>query len=142
MSLKSPKNLVVFVGIVAALLVGTVLLGNYANIVTAESDTNSQVKAEQATFPTCPKAKAHFAENAKASCPQVGAGFDAEACPLGRTKPCCAEDVPKTGCGKTCSLDCTRPCCAEQTKTGCCPMSNPSQAAKTCCGNNTDTSTQ
>ena len=137
MSLKSPKNLVIFVGIVAALLVGTVLLGNYANIVTAESNTDSQ-----ATAPTCPKEQAHFAENAKASCPHAGAGFDAEACPLGRTKPCCAEDVPKSGCGKPCPLDCTKPCCAEQTKTGCCPMSSPSQAAKTCCGSKTDTATQ
>lgn len=142
MSLKSPKNLVIFVGIVAALLVGTVLLGNYANIVTAESGTNSQAKAEQATFPTCPKAKAHFAENAKASCPHAGTGFDAEACPLGRTKPCCAGDVAKSGCGRPCPLDCTRLCCAEQTKTGCCPMSSPSPTTKTCCGSKTDTATQ
>jgi hypothetical protein len=142
MSLKSPKNLVIFVGIVAALLVGTVLLGNYANIVTAESNIDSQAKTEQATFPTCPKAKAHFAENTKTSCPQAGAGFDAEACPLGRTKPCCAEDVAKSGCGKPCPLDCTKPCCAEQTKTGCCPMSGQSQTTSTCCSSKTDTATQ
>ena len=95
MSLKNPKNLLIIGAVVAALLAGTILLGNYANILPASSDAGSQAKTSPAAGGTsCPVAKAVFAENAQANCAQkVAAGFDAEACPLGRTEPCCAEEA-------------------------------------------------
>ncbi len=94
MSLKTPKNLLIIGAVVAALLAGTILLGNYANILAACSDTGSQAEASQATDQTsCPMAKA---------CPL---GSDAKACPLGCTKPCCAEKAE--GC---CPAE-AKPCC-------------------------------
>ena len=158
MSLKNPKNLLIIGAVIVALLAGTVLLANYANILPGSSDADSQVK----TCPTaggtsCPATNPVFAENANVECAQkAGSGFDAKACPLGRTEPCCAGEATESLCGKTCPLDstepccageaapdccpkvcpldCTKPCCAEETTTGGCPMSSPSAPTNTCCG--------
>ena len=158
MSLKNPKHLLIIGAVVTALMVGTVLLGSYANILPARSGAGSQAKTCPAAGGTsCPMAKAVFAENAEVTCAQkAAAGFDAEACPLGRTEPCCAGDVTESLCGKTCPLDCTKPCCAgeaapdccpmpcppdctepccpEEAAPGCCPMTSPSAPTNTCCG--------
>jgi hypothetical protein len=143
MSLKNPRNLVIIGAVVAALLVGTVLLGGYANIISAESDAGSQAEACLATnSKTCPITKACLAENEKVSCAQkAGAGFDAETCPLGRTEPCCAEEI-KSLCGKSCPLDCTMPCCAGEAVSGCCEKSQTSETSKTCCDGQTETAAQ
>lgn len=110
MSLKSPQNLLIIGAVVAALLAGTILLGNYANILPACSDTGSQAEAAQATGQTsCPIAKAHLAEaqNVKVCPREDAAGFDAKACPLGRTEPCCVEEAEG--------------CCPKEAE-GCCPV--------------------
>ncbi len=111
MSLKNPKHLLIIGAVVVALMVGTVLLGGYANILPGSSDTGSQAKTCPAAGGTsCPAANPVFAENANVECAQkAGAGFDAKACPLGRTEPCCAGDVTESLCGKTCPLDNTKP---------------------------------
>ncbi|MHC4632004.1 MAG: hypothetical protein ACYS9C_12150, partial [Planctomycetota bacterium] len=96
MSLKNPQNLLIIGAVVAALLAGTILLGNYASNLPAGSDTGSQAEATPATEQTsCPMAKARLAEAGDVKvCPrEAAAGFDTKACPLGRTEPCCAEEA-------------------------------------------------
>jgi hypothetical protein len=157
MSLKNPKHLLIIGAVVVALMVGTVLLANYANILPAGSDADSQVEASPATGQTpCPGAKAFFAENANVECARkTEAGSDAKVCPFGRTEPCCAGEAkpgccPKVcppGCTKPCCEeccppDCTKPCCAEETTTGCCPMSSPSATTNSGCCPKTSTATE
>jgi len=144
MSLKKPKNLLIIGAVVIALLAGTVLLANYANILPARSGAGSQAKTCPAAGGTmCPVARAVFAENAEVTCAQkAAAGFDAKACPLGRTEPCCAGDVTESLCGKTCPLDSTKPCCAGETKTCCCcccPKLCPPDCTKPCCAEQAST---
>lgn len=130
MSLKNTKNLLIVVAVVVAVLAGTVLLGNYTNILSAGSNTGSQPKACQATGSTCcPAVKACSAENAKVeSTLMAQQGPVAKTCPLDPTKPCCAQDA-----SKDCPADCTKPCCAGEAKPDCCPKSDASAAAPGCC---------
>jgi hypothetical protein len=149
MSLKKPKNLLIIGAVIVALLAGTVLLGNYANILPAGSDTQAKTCKAAGGTPCC-GAKVSSNESAQAAfAQQTGAGFDAKACPLGRTEPCCAGDAAKCCCPAKCCPDkcencccpdecdkcccpklcppgCTKPCCAGEAATGCCPMSSPS----------------
>ncbi len=113
MSLKNTKNLLIIAAVVVAVLAGTVLLGNYTNILSTGSETSSQPKTSQATGSACcPSANAFFAENAEGECARTAdSGSDA----------------------KTCPPDCTKPCCAGEAKTGCCPKSDATAAAKTGC---------
>lgn len=159
MSLKKPKNLLIIGAVIVALLAGTVLLGNYTNILPIGSNTDSQVKTCQAESNTpCSGAKTCFAENANVECARKAeAGSDAKVCPFGRTEPCCAGDATtsccpakccpdecencccpdecdKCCCPKTCPPDCTKPCCAGEAAPGCCPMTNPSATTNTGCG--------
>ena len=114
MSLKNPKHLLIIGAVVVALMVGTVLLGNYANILPGSSDADSQVK-------TCSAAKTGSAEFAKV----------------------CSGEKSATGCcPKVCPPDCTKPCCAEETTTGGCPMSSPSATTNSGCCPKTSTATE
>jgi len=136
MSLKNPRNLLIIGAVVMALLAGTVLLANYANILPARFNTGSQAKACPAAGGTmCPAAKTvFFAENAEVTYAQkTGAGFDAKACPLGRTEPCCAGEAPPDCCPKPCPPDCTKPCCAGEAAPSGCPMAGTSAAAEAGC---------
>jgi hypothetical protein len=137
MSVKNHKNLIVVAGVVAALLAGTVLLGGYAKSVPAKSDTSSQVQAKGG----CPMMSAYLAESGEVSCPHLAkAGFNAEACPMGRTEPCCAEDPPQDCCGTPCPPGCPKPCCAQEASAGCC--ADAADAAGACCPTVADTATQ
>jgi hypothetical protein len=130
MSLKTSKNVAILGAVVAGLVVGTVLLGNYVNILPAKADDKAQVKycparaGSPACGMTCP-------EKQGAPC------CAAESCPPDCDKPCCAEDdqvvcplgAPKACCPaadvKACPRDCDRPCCVKQTDDtksvqGCC----------------------
>lgn len=111
MSFKYPKNVIVVVSVVAALLAGTVLLGGYAG--SQPTDTEAPVKACQAKEGCCPS-MANSAAFAQVS----GDVPTATDCP----KPCCGEDCPK-------------PCCAEKPAEGCCKTAEatgcPMTAAKT-----------
>ena len=144
MSFKNPKNLLIIGAVVIALLAGTVLLASYANILPARSGACSQAKTCPAAGGTSwPVAQAAFAENAEVTCAQkAGAGFDAKACPFGRTEPCCAGDVTESLCGKTCSLDCTKPCCAGEAAPSGCPMAGMSAATNSGCCPKTNTATK
>ncbi|MFB0554504.1 MAG: hypothetical protein ACETWQ_14460 [Phycisphaerae bacterium] len=135
MSLKNPKNLLIIGAAVIALLAGTVLLASYANILPARSGAGSQAKTcPAAGGTTCCGAKVSSNENAQvAFAQQTGAGFDTEACPLGRTEPCCAGELVPGCCPKTCPPDCTKPCCAGEAAPDCCPMSSPSATTNTGC---------
>jgi len=139
MSLKNPRNLLIIGAVIVALLAGTVLLGNYTNILPIGSNNGSQVKTCPASGGTpCCQAKNDSAEFAELDCAQkAGAGFDAKACPLGRTEPCCAGEAPPDCCPKPCPPDCTKPCCAGEAAPDCCPMSSTSASANTgCCPKN------
>ncbi len=125
MSLKNPKHLLIIGAVVVALMVGTVLLANYANILPAGSDADSQVEASPATGQTpCPAAKA---------------------CPSESTKSGCAGEATTTSCPccpKVCSSESTKPDCAGEATTGGCPMSSPPATTNTCCGGKTSTATE
>ncbi len=106
MSLKNPKNLLIIGAVTVALLAGTVLLANYANILPGSSDACSQAKTCQAeSSAPAHGAQAAFAENAKV----------------------CSTEKTATGCcPKANPSGCTKPCCAGEAKPGGCPMSSPS----------------
>lgn len=140
MSLRNKKNLVIVVGVVAALLVGTVLLGGYANIVPAKSDAGSQVMVCQAAggkaccavgdnLAACPKASG--AEQTSKSC-------CGQPCTLGCPKPCCSGEGATSCCGTSCPFECPRPCCAGEAATSCCGMTEPSA----CCAGAANAATQ
>ncbi|MCH7558139.1 MAG: hypothetical protein IIB56_11875 [Planctomycetes bacterium] len=98
MSLKNPKHLLIIGAVVVALMVGTVLLASYTNILPGSSDADSQ------TTTSCSKdTKPECTEEATTNC--CG-------------NPCLSE--------KPCPSESTKPGCAEETTTGGCPMSSPS----------------
>ena len=168
MSLKNPKHLLIIGAVVVALMVGTVLLGNYANILPGSSDACSQAKTCPAAGGTSwPVAQAAFAENAKVCsaektatgcCPaQNSPGQSDEGCCPAKCCPdecekcccpdecdkcCCPDECDKCCCPKVCPPDCTKPCCAEETTTGCCPMSSPSATTNSGCCPKTSTATE
>lgn len=124
MSLKNTKNLIIIAAVVVAVLAGTVLLGNYTNILSTGSKADSQPKACQGkTGSCCPAANAMFAENAEMMIAQTAkVEAVAKTCPSDDTKACCAEsgNCPKTECPP----DCTKPCCAGEAAPDCCPKSD------------------
>ncbi len=130
MSLKNTKNLLIIGAVVIAVLAGTVLLGNYTNILS----TGSQPKTCQATKGAiCAASQAFFAENAEGECARKAEfGAVAKTCPLDPTRPCCAQEGTPGCCPKTCPPDCTKPCCAEA-KPDCCPKICPPDCTKPCC---------
>lgn len=120
MSLKNPKHLLIIGAVVVALMVGTVLLASYTNILPGSSDADSQTKA-------CSAAKTGSAEFAKVcSAEQATTSCSKD------TKPECTEEATTNCCGnpclseKPCPSESTKPGCAEETTTGGCPMSSPS----------------
>lgn len=138
MSLKNTKNLLIIAAVVVALMAGTVLLGNYTNILSA----GSQPKTCQATKGSaCPASQAFFAENANVECTKTAeCGSVAKTCPLDPTKPCCAVEGTPGCCPKTaCPPDCTKPCCAGEAKPDCCPKSDAAAATGCCPATNTTT---
>ncbi len=114
MSIKYPKNVIVVISVVAALLAGTVLLSGYAN--SKPADTQAPAKACQASAGCCPM----MADSA--GCPKMmaaqmastdGSGMD---CP----KPCCAGGNADGICDNPCPIPCPKPCCVEDGPQGCC----------------------
>jgi len=110
MSFKYPKNVIVGVSVVAALLAATVLLGGYAN--SKPADTQAPVKACQASGAGCPM-MAMQAEST--GCPKTP-------CITGCPKPCCAGENAEGVCDNPCPIPCPKPCCAEDAPKGCCGM--------------------
>ena len=107
--MKNTKNLVIIATVVIALTAGTVLLGNYTNILS----TGSQPKTCQSTKnAVCTASQAALAENAEGECTRKAECGSAE---------------------KTCPSDSTKPCCAGEAAQGCCPKSDATVAAKTGC---------
>ncbi len=151
MSLKNPKHLLIIGAVAVALMVGTVLLGSYANILPGSSDTET-CQAKNST--PCSAANPVFAETAKVECAQKAeAGFVAKACPVGSTEPCCAGEATTSCCPaqnspgqsdegccppKCCPDDCENCCCPEKccpNKCGkcSCPKLCPPDCTKPCC---------
>lgn len=133
MSLKNTKNLLIIGAVLVGLLAGTVLLGNYTNILSAKSDTDSKPTTCQAEASTgCPATIACTAQNANIESTLMASSEAVEkTCPTDGTKGCSAE---KGICPKTdCPPDCTKPCCAGDAKPACCPKSDVSAASMGCC---------
>lgn len=141
MSLKNTKNLLIVAAVVVALTAGTVLLGNYTNILS----TSSQPKTCQATKSAgCPASQAFFAANAEGECAQKAESgcCPKTTCPLDPTKPCCAVEGTPGCCPKICPPDCIKPCCAGEDAPACCPKSEASVAAASGCCPATSTTTE
>jgi hypothetical protein len=118
MSLKNTKNLLIIAAVVVALMAGTVLLGNYTNILS----TGSRSKTCQATKSGgCPASQAFFAENAGTIC---------------------AQKAECRSVAKTCPPDCIKPCCAGEDVPSCCPKSDATVTANTVCCPATSTITE
>lgn len=122
MSLKNPKHLLIIGAVVVALMVGTVLLASYTNILPGNSDADSQVKTCQAKNST-PHSGANpvFAENANVECARKAeAESDAKVCPFRRTEPHSEEPCPsestKPECEEATTDCCGNPCLSEGTK--------------------------
>jgi hypothetical protein len=113
MSFKYPKNVIVGVGVVAALLAVTVLLGGYANSKPASTEAPANVGCCPAMgkMAECPQMMAMQAETT--GCPRTPC---AEGCP----KPCCAGENAEGVCDNPCPIPCPKPCCAEDAPQGCC----------------------
>jgi len=133
MSFKYPKNVIVGVIVVAALLAATVLLGGYAN--SKPADTQAPAKACQvsgsccpmmAQMATCPKMMAAQAEST---------GSSETPCTTGCPKPCCAGENAEGCCDNPCPIPCPKPCCVEDGTKGCCGTAGatgcPMNTAKT-----------
>ena len=116
MSLKYPKNVIVGVSVIAALLAATVLLGGYANSKPADTQSPEKVGCCPASGAGCPM-MAMQAEST--GCSKMPC---AEGCP----KPCCAGENAEGCCDNPCPIPCPKPCCAEE---GCCGTAE----AKECC---------
>ena len=95
MSFKNPKNLIVVVSVLAALMAGTVLLGGYAN--SKPADSEAPVKACQGKM---------------TGCPIMAASEQAASC--------CAEKQANGTCEMPCPVDCPKSCCAGTPAEGCC----------------------
>lgn len=117
MNFRYPKNVIVGVSVVAALLAATVLLGGYANSTPAA--TEAPAVACQASGGCCPMMAA------SAGCPKMTAARTASTdetgtpCTTGCPKPCCAGGDAEGVCDNPCPVPCPKPCCAEE---GVCPM--------------------
>jgi len=118
MSFKNPKNLIVVISVVAAIMAGTVLLGGYAN--SKPADNESPAKACQDGMAGCPM----MAQTA--SCPKMMAAQMASTddsgtpCTTGCPKPCCAGGNAEGVCDNPCPFPCPKPCCAVDGPKGCC----------------------
>lgn len=109
MSFKNPKNLIVVISVIAALMAGTVLLGGYAN--SKPADNEAPVKACQGNMAGCPMMTQMASTD--------GSGTP---CTTGCPKPCCAGENAEGCCENPCPIPCPKPCCAEDGPKGCCGM--------------------
>lgn len=135
MSFKNPKNLIVVISVVAALMAGTVLLGGYAN--SKAADNEAPVKACQATGGNgCCPAMANTAAFAQVSgAVQTETGSSETPSTTDCPKPCCAGGDAEGICENPCPIPCPKPCCVEDGPKGCCGTSGmagcPMTAAET-----------
>ncbi|MGB2865005.1 MAG: hypothetical protein WBC05_16885 [Sedimentisphaerales bacterium] len=123
MSFKNPKNLIVVISVVAALMAGTVLLGGYAN--SKAADNEAPVKACQATGGNgCCPAMANTAAFAQVfGAVQTETGSSETPSTTDCPKPCCAGGDAEGICENPCPIPCPKPCCVEDGPKGCCGTS-------------------
>ncbi len=155
MSLKNPKNLLIIGAVVVALMAGTVLLANYANILPGSSDADSQVEASPATgqMPWC-SVQNSLGQSDIGCCPaQNSPGQSDEGCCPPKCCPddcencccpekCCPNKCGKCCCPKVCPPDCTKPCCAGEAAPSGCPIAGMSAATNSGCCPKTNTATE
>ena len=133
MSFKNPKNLIVVVSVVAALLAGTVLLGGFAN--STPGGNESPVKACQGNMGGCPMMANSDAFATVSGDVQTATGCSKTPCKTCCPKPCCSGENAEGCCDNPCPIPCPKPCCAEDGPKGCCGTAGatgcPMTAAKT-----------
>ncbi len=128
MSLGKQKNLIVLGAVLAALLVGGVLVADYADVLPGRAKADEPIKACAAgeAKPCC------AAEGEAAGCSQAVAATEAAGFPqvmaATETAPaqaCCEGEKPAVGCGEP------KACCGDEKPAGCCGEPKP---AAGCCG--------
>ena len=133
MSFKNPKNLIVVVSVVAALMAGTVLLGGYAN--SNAADNEAPVKACQGDMGGCQMMANSDAFATVSGEVQTETGCLKTPCKTSCPKPCCAGENAEGCCDNPCPIPCPKPCCAEDGPKGSCGTAGasgcPMTAAKT-----------
>jgi len=120
MSFKNPKNLIVVVSVVAALLAGTVLLGGYANIKSADNEAPAKGCQASGSTGCCPSMANTTAFAQVSGDVQTAAGCSKTPCKACCPKPCCAGENAEC-CDNPCPIPCPKPCCGTSGSTGC-PM--------------------
>ena len=119
MSFKYPKNVIVVVSVIAALLAGTVLFGGYANSKPAGNEVPA--KACQASGGGCPMMAASAAGCPKMMAAQMASTDDSGTpCTMGCPKPCCAGGNTDEICDNPCPFPCPKPCCVQDGPQGYC----------------------
>ena len=124
MSFKNPRNLIVVVSVIAALMAGTVLLGGYAS--SKPADNVAPAKACQGNMGGCPMMGNSAAFAQVSGDVQTATGCSGTPCTMGCPKPCCAGGDADGVCDNPCPIPCPKPCCGTAGATGC-----PMTAAKT-----------
>jgi hypothetical protein len=149
MSLGRQKNLIVLGAVAAALLVGGVLVADYADILPGRAKADGPVKPCQSgeAKPCC------AAKGDVAGFPQVVAAVTEVApaqsgCGSEKSSGCSLEGGPgQSCCGKPCPPECPKPCCQEKPGccakplAGCCEEGEPSETGG-CCAAKTDVTTE
>lgn len=147
MSLGKQKNLIVLGAVVAALLVGGVLVADYADILGGGAKADAPAKACQSgEAKSCCAAKGDAA-----GFPQVVAAMT-EVAPgksgCEKSSVCSLEGSPgQSCCGKPCPPDCPKPCCekepgcCEKPLAGWCEEGEPGETGG-CCPAKTDATTE
>ena len=136
MSLGKQKNLIIFGAVVAALLVGGVLVADYADVLPGRARADEPVKACQSgeAKPCC------AAKAATAGFPQVMAATQAAP-----AQACCGGEKPAGACcdpGGDCD-SCEKPAgCCEKPPAGCCEKRQLGEAAGGCCASKADAATE
>jgi hypothetical protein len=123
MSLGKQKNLIILGAVAAALLVGGVLVADYADVLPGRTKACEQGK-------TCPLGEA------MPCCAVEAAGFPqvvaaTEAAPA---EACCGAEKPAGGCDKA-AEGCEKP-------EGCCEGAKPAEAAGGCCAAKAEAATE
>ena len=135
MSLGKQKNLIVFGAVVAALLVGGVLVADYADVLPGRAKANEQAKpcASGEAKPCC------AAKAATAGFPQVMAATQAAP-----AQACCGGEKPAGACcnpGGDCN-SCEKPAGGCGEAAGGCGKPWPAEVAGGCCAAKADAATE
>jgi len=137
MSLEKQKNLIILGAVAAALLVGGVLVADYADVLPGRAKGDEQAKpCASGEAKVCCPAEAEAAGASQVVAATEAAGFpqvmaSTEAAPA---KACCGAEKPAGGCGEP-AAGCEKPA-------GCCEEGKTAEAAGGCSAAKADAATE